>query len=507
MDNLFSKENLTKNKYLIILILILLLGFFIRIQYFHINQGVWWDEAEYLNMAKKWAYNLPADISDKRPILISFIFFLMYKINLGETSFRILMLLFSLGGILLSYLLVKEMFNNKKLALITSFMASVFYLSVFYCQRLLVEFPSLTLTLWVFYLFWKGYMKDKPKLLYLMGIVLALSVMLRFTGGLAGIIIVLFVLIKDKFKALKNKHLWIALLLFFLTITPYLIYSYMTYGNPIQSFITSGGSATVAVEGGSKFTFSMGLSQLWIYLGFLKEYTKFFWFIFVIIGLYKLLDFILGFDLMIKGKNETQYPNLFVILMFIIPLIYFSFFVNHFEDRYGLYLVPVLFIFSGYGILVLYDLIKKHNKTIAIIALLIVLAIGGYQQYKDADSLIKSRASSFGALNPAGKWLNAHTTPEDNILSVNTQMELQYYAGRYVRGLGINETVAVDYIQKNKPKYLVVSAYFPSPEWQFKFAEYYQQYLKPVMAFDADSKMITTQEQQPVLIIYEFIYS
>jgi 4-amino-4-deoxy-L-arabinose transferase-like glycosyltransferase len=428
----------------------------------------------------------------------------MYKLGLGETSFRIVMLLFSLGGVLVAYLLVKEMFN-KKAALIVSFMSAVFYLSLFYCQRLLVEFPSLTLTLLAFYLFWKGYMKNKPTCLYWMSFVLALALMLRFTSGLAIIIIILFVLIKDKLKVLKNKHVWISSAVFILTMLPYFIYSYILYKNPLQSLLSSGGSATIAETGG-KFTFSMGLKQLWVYISYLPEYTKIIFLVFLIIGLYKLFDLIVGFDLMLKGKDEKQYPYLFIILMFLIPLIYFSFFVNHFEDRYGLYMVPTLFILSAFGLVLVYEVIKKYNKIAAIIIIVVILTIGGYQQYKYADSLIKAKASSFGALNPAGHWLKENTSPNDTILSVNTQMELQYYAERYTRGLSSNETDTVRYIEENKPKYLVVSAYFPSAEWEFKFVEYYQEHLKPVMGFDAESKPLTSKEQQPVLVIYEIIY-
>ncbi|MDD5331728.1 MAG: glycosyltransferase family 39 protein [Candidatus Nanoarchaeia archaeon] len=499
-------EKIKTNKYLILLILILVLAFFLRVKYFNANEGVWWDEAEYLNMAKKWSLHIPSDVSDKRPILISFIFYLMYSIGLGETSFRILMLLFSLAGVLMMYLFTKELFHNKKTALIASFISAVFYLSLFYCQRLLVEFPSLTLTILVYYLFWKGYMKDKPKCLYWMGFVLALSVMLRFTGGIAAIIIFLFILIKDRLKIIKNKHLWITLLIFILTLTPYFIYSYKAYGNPIQSFITSGGSATVAETGGA-FTFSMGLKQLGTYLTFLPEYTKILFFIFLLIGLYKLLDLVLGFDLMLKGKEDKNYSYLLLVLIFLIPLIYFSFFVNHFEDRYGLYMVPTLFILASFGIIILYDLVSKYSKELAVVIILIILAVGGYQQYTTADSLIKSRASSFGALNPAGKWIKANSNPNDNVVSVNTQMELQYYSERYTRGLGKNETDAVEYIQKNKPKYLVVSGYYPSQEWEFKFVDYYTDHLKPVMAYDSNSQIITTQEQKPILIIYEILYN
>ena len=50
-------KEILKNKSDILLIVILLLAFLIRLKYFNINTGIWWDEAEYLVMAKDFAFH------------------------------------------------------------------------------------------------------------------------------------------------------------------------------------------------------------------------------------------------------------------------------------------------------------------------------------------------------------------------------------------------------------------------------------------------------------------
>ena len=86
-----------KKPHNIILILILILALVIRLNYFNDNQAVWWDEAEYLLQAKHWAFQTPnTGFGEVRPILLSFILSLFYRIGGSEPSARIVILLFSI---------------------------------------------------------------------------------------------------------------------------------------------------------------------------------------------------------------------------------------------------------------------------------------------------------------------------------------------------------------------------------------------------------------------------
>src|SRR3989344_2722133 len=62
----FLKNNLP-------IILILVLGFAIRLYYFILtkNQATWWDESEYLSVGLHWFFDIPYELNPQRPPLLS----------------------------------------------------------------------------------------------------------------------------------------------------------------------------------------------------------------------------------------------------------------------------------------------------------------------------------------------------------------------------------------------------------------------------------------------------
>ena len=108
-------DKLLKNKYKLILILILLLAFTIRVHYFSktYDQPLWWDEADYMGYAKKIGGGL--DINDvwyyRRTFFLPLIWAGLFRLGFGEASIRFTEVLLSLGAVFLAYLVGKEMFN------------------------------------------------------------------------------------------------------------------------------------------------------------------------------------------------------------------------------------------------------------------------------------------------------------------------------------------------------------------------------------------------------------
>src|SRR3989344_5273844 len=122
-----SKEFLKNN---LPIILILCLGFAIRVYYFILtkNQAEWYDSGEYLSMASHWAFNLPYEFNSQRPPLFPLMEALFLKLGFGDNLLKFIVeVVPSTLLILISYLIVKEMYN-KKLALLTSFFISIFWL-------------------------------------------------------------------------------------------------------------------------------------------------------------------------------------------------------------------------------------------------------------------------------------------------------------------------------------------------------------------------------------------
>src|SRR3989344_7023816 len=135
---LFIKENLP-------IILILTFGLIIRIYYLILtkNQATWWDESEYTSVGLHWFFGIPYELNPQRPPLLSLLEgFILY---LGGTEILmkiIIELIPSTLLILISYLIVKEMYN-KRLALLVALFTSVFWLILFNTVRLHADIPLL----------------------------------------------------------------------------------------------------------------------------------------------------------------------------------------------------------------------------------------------------------------------------------------------------------------------------------------------------------------------------
>src|SRR3989338_8092102 len=104
-----------KNPYNLILVGIIIVATIIRLKYFNINMGVWWDEGEYLLKAKNWAFGTPMkDYWNARPVTLSLLWALLFKLGANETVIRFITeLLPSVGTVVLMYLFGKEMYNEK----------------------------------------------------------------------------------------------------------------------------------------------------------------------------------------------------------------------------------------------------------------------------------------------------------------------------------------------------------------------------------------------------------
>ena len=128
------------------IILILLFGFIIRIYYYLItkNQPLWYDEAEYGSYALNWAFGVPIEsINPQRPPLLPLMEAIIFKLGFSEQIIRIFIeIIPSTLLILISYFIVKEMYN-KRLALLVALFTSIFWLILFNTVRLHADIPLL----------------------------------------------------------------------------------------------------------------------------------------------------------------------------------------------------------------------------------------------------------------------------------------------------------------------------------------------------------------------------
>lgn len=477
---------------------VLLFGLILRLKYFTMNQALWYDEAEYLCIAKNWAYGLSYPVSILRPPLFPLFEAIAYKTGFGsELFFRSIELMFSIGSILLTYFLGKELYN-KKVGLIASFLMSFFYEHLFYTARIMTEIPTLTLWLLSLYFFWKGYVKtESKKYLWLAAFVIALSTLIRYTGLMVGAVILIFLLFSERLNFLKKKEIWVFALIALLTLSPYLIWSYKTYGK--IGFLTAGTGY------GIKFN-PFNYINLFNYIKHFSTYlyspipflgsTIFQIFLILFLGGVgiSLFNLAIGWDLI--KKEESLKSDLFMIASILVPLLYFSK-LPSFETRYLICIFPAVFFFTAKMLLIIDDYLKKYHKLLAIGIIGLILCLGAYHHIKFADNVIKNKATSFVDFRQAGEWIKQNSEPDNKIIGDGAPM-IQYYSDRRVIGWGGPEENFLKYIQEQKPKYMLLSAVERAPDWAYTWPQNNPDKVVPVQAYFWDA-----EKTKPSLIIYQ----
>jgi len=480
-----------------ILVGILILALIIRLYFFTLTNGqaLWWDEAEYLLKAKSIAFGTPETgwAGAIRPILFPAIASVFFKLGLGESFLRFILIFISLAGIFLLFLIGKELFNER-VGLFAAFIMSVFYIDLFYTSRLLVDVPQVFFVLLAAFLFVKyQFGGGSRKLIWFILPILFIGTLVRFTVGIFILVILLFLIITKGIKILKEKDWYISTVLGVVAFIPYMLYSMIKFGTPLKAITT--------VLTTAKATRAPGVSAFDIfmeYINYFPNYMHLFFFILFLIGFaFALFSLALRIDRLTKDKEGQKY--LFLLLWMAIPVIYFGFFVNHFEDRYIFKIFPVVFLLAGMGLDRAYLIMRKHGKNIALLVILFVLIFGGYKMFSHADDLIKSRVSSYDTLKDAGLWIKENSDPGDIVLNMGRPQNT-YYSERTTIRIPDTEEDFVKYVTENRPRYVVLSVWERHPGWLNEWPEKNPELIAPVKAFFQEG------QQQPTAIIYEFKY-
>ncbi len=482
--------NWLKQPHNLTLTMIVVLGLIIRFYYFLMtqNQPLWWDGAEYMSMARALAFGLEYEFLPVRPILLSLIMAGFLRIAYNEFLPRFFMLIISMFSIVGMYLFAKEVFN-KKVALIASFLMSIFYLNIFYTFRILVEIPSLTFYTFSAYFFYKYFKYNSKKSLYLGAALTAVGTLFKLPTATILFSLLIYLLITQKLKFILKKEMWIAALIFILILTPYIIWGYQEFGGFV---ISQAGGWNSPAEGEY---FSNGYDNFKSYIFMFPTLLSWPLLIFFILGLLSMYKLILGFDVLIKGKNKALNKDLFLFLLFIIPIIVVSLSVAFNEDRYIINSIPIVFSLAGVFILKTYDTIKKYRKFIAILFLIILLGSITYLQLKSADVLIKSRKDSYLQVKQAGLWLKENSQKEDVIVT-KSWPHIQFYSERQAIRLP-NTEEEFEILKSSDPniRFLMISIFEPHQEWAYAYPQ--KQNLTAIQGYFADA-----QRTQPTLIIY-----
>lgn len=452
------------DKYNILFVSVLILAAAIRIFLFlkYQNQPLWWDEADYVGIAKAIALGISDQAAAHRARGMAIIYSLFYLINWGEIGVKILQLVISVAGIAMTYVFGKKFFS-KNVALVAMIFMSVLWVHLFWSLRISLGIVSMLIWLIAGYFFWKGF-EEKGKWWHL-----ALSFGLIGFGIFAyesvGFIIPFFavyLLVTQRLKFLKNKKFWIGVVAFLVIATPFLVYNQIEFDSPyprinrhvieIQGNIeASSGEEVSANFWGEIFQYAQGFPSV----------VKLPIFLLFVLGFLYFGNMFLGLDYALKGKKEFRKP-LFLFLWMVTVFLAFSF-VNaltsfYYEPRFLMPMYPIVMLIAGQGLVYVHDFIKRYHKFLAIAVVVTLVVLGCYLQLTDASDRIDSKSKTFLAEPDAGQWLKDNTQFDDTILSCVQQVPMHYYSERDVHGFSDNLD---EKIEEYHPKYIVYNFYIP----------------------------------------------
>ncbi len=373
-----KKEHNSNQRISLNLKLYLIIILFLSIKLFHlfIQKGITWDGAVYIAMGK-YIFSLgkiglwePA-----RPIIWPLLLGLISKTGLNIIILtRLAELLFSLGCIILTYTITKEVFEEKIATIATLFLAlsPTFLL---YSSSTLTGIPSTFFALAsIYYLINKKY--------YLTGLFIGLSTMTRFLQLLITIPITITILLQIKNNKHKLKKIikQIRNLAYgFLTITiPYLILNIRLYKNPIYPFLMQ---------------------------SFMTKYTGWIYhqpFQFYILNLIKenplILFSIIGIIIIIRQTiNKKDIKKTTILGPLIIFFIFFSS-IAHKETRFIITFLPYLYMITAYGIIKTLNTLKNKKILYTIMIFLTLIwviseitqiKIPNYKEYDEFQDYIE----------------------------------------------------------------------------------------------------------------------
>ena len=458
-----------------ILVAILIFATILRLYlYSKIGQQThWWDGAEFMNMARAWAFHIPYQFHPVRPILLSLINALFFKMIPGsELLPRAFIFGIGILSIYAVYLLGNEAYN-KKVGLIAAFLMSLNYFNIFYTFRILADLPTLTFFTLSAYFFLKYFKYHKPRDIYWAAVMTGIGTLFKLPVASILFVVAIFIVLTEGLTFLKKKEIYIAALIFLLILSPYLIWGYMQFGGFV---ISQAGAYNMAEETG----FAYVMSSIQNVIGYLRLFPTYFPLAIVIAfvaGLITMKRVIYGWDVIFsKEESETRKKlkrDLFLILLFIIPFVTIVLSLGYVDSRILLIVFPIVSIIGSAFIIKMYDLLakEKNGKILGIIIIALILTFPIYGLKQTEEQLVL-KSHSYEQVKWAGVWLKENTLPTEAVVSTSTT-QIRYYSERETFDLKQTEE-EFDQLLIENPQikyYLLASAFEPArnKDWMFEY--------------------------------------
>lgn len=510
-----TMENFVIQKHRLILIVVLAFALIIRLKYMTINAAVWWDEADYLSLAKHFGLGLPEQAAPWRARGISMIWGVFYWLGANEWVIRLIGTLVAVAGVYLTYLAGKAL-CNKQVGLIAAAMLAVYNEYLFWGARISMDVYALTLWALIAYLFWKAYTENKTWHYVAVGALYGFSIYAYDSIGFIALFFAVFLLVTEKFRFLKNPKIWYMVIAAIIMALPFAAYNYVEFGNffgdntnivykiyPRFGRFATGDFSTAenTVQDWQRPAGSI-ISDFFTYFTAMPLILKIPFFIALLAGIPLFFEVIIGLDLIGKQGEHMELKKRFYLLLWVLTvliamglLIALTGYI--FEPRLIFPAMPALFIIAGYGLITIYKLVAKYNKEIAVIAVIGLFIVGAYMQLSYANALINSKKDSFVHQKMAGEWIKEHTNPgETFMLGCGLSVNFIYYSERQIAYVSNNQTLVNEAIAKGN-RYYIIDGY--DPACASENIKGPPEGFVPVQAFFIDEA-----KTQPIIIIYEF---
>jgi len=501
-----------KNPYNLVPIGILIFAFAIRFYYFWLtkNQPLWWDESEYMAYAKTLAGKANYTLGEQRLPGFSLLVSIFFMIGISNEPIIKFFVAFipSILVIFLVYLTIKEMYPDKKIALISTAIITVLWEHLFYSNRFHTENPALIFELLAIYVLFRVYINEKDLLfvksknkflsLVLIALFSFISILFRPGNLLFVPAIFLFLIFYHKEHLFKKKIIF--------SLLGILVLGFVGF-NILPNSVKSGFLSYYHSEN------PFAWKALNVFYGFYQSVVpgipSLFYYAFLIGFVICMFDLIIKWPLIKKigadSENLEIKSDIFNILLIICVLFLFIFVIRPYqgyEYRWFFPLLTGMLVFTSKGILSFSEYASKllNYRKAVIIFILVILTLGIYTQVVYADRIIKIKLDSYAPVRDAALWIKENSNKEDIIFSIS-HPQTSYYSERKVisYSLAKNDSDLDKMIKEYKPKYLTVSIFEPHPEFSYTYQQRHNDTLIPVKAYT----MQTQQGIAPVLIVYE----
>lgn len=168
------------------------------ISLFNVNKAIWWDEGEYLLMARSYFTGNTAGFWVGRPAFYPLLISVIFNLS-GENLFliKLIQMLFYVGCVFLTYLLAEFFIKNKIIALSSTIAFASSWLLLFYSLRILLHAPQTFFILLSIYLL---FLKEGKKYTILSGIAISLAFFTRWDTFVSILALFVFLILTSKKK-------------------------------------------------------------------------------------------------------------------------------------------------------------------------------------------------------------------------------------------------------------------------------------------------------------------